>query len=43
MEFLLCLGGIAVFWLVVMPALGVSGRESDAEDIASALDRLTRP
>lgn len=32
----------AVFFLVVMPAMNASGRQSEAERNAEALDRLTR-
>ena len=39
---LLCLAGVAIFFLVVMPAMNASGRQSEAERNAEALDRLTR-
>lgn len=39
---ILCLVGAAVFFLVVMPAMNVSGAQSEAERNAEALDRLTR-
>lgn len=43
MEILFCIIGVAVFWLVVMPVLNVSGNHSEAERNAEAIDRLTRP
>lgn len=43
MEIALCLVGAAIFWLVVMPAIAVSGAHSEAERNAEALDRLTKP
>lgn len=39
---LLCLASVAVFFLVVMPAMNASGVQSEAERNAEALDRLTR-
>lgn len=39
---LLCLVSAAVFFLVIMPAMNASGRQSEAERNAEALDRLTR-
>lgn len=39
---LLCLVSVAIFFLVIMPALNASGRQSEAERNAEALDRLTR-
>lgn len=43
MEILLCLVGVAIFWLVIMPAMNISGTQSRHEDDAAALDRLTKP
>jgi hypothetical protein len=43
MEIIFCLIGMAVFWLVIMPAANISGRNAEAERNAEALDRLTKP
>ena len=42
MEILLCIAGVAVFWIVIWPAMLVSGSSARDEDDAAALDRLTK-
>ncbi len=40
---IICIVGAAIFFFVIMPALNVSGTQSEAERKAEALDRLTKP
>lgn len=40
---ILCLVSIAIFWLVILPAMQSSGAQSQHEDDAAALNRLTKP
>lgn len=42
MEILFCIVGAAVFWLVIMPAMNISGAQSRQEEDDDAFDRLTK-
>lgn len=42
MEILLCLVGVAIFWMVILPALSSSGGQSRQEEDEAAVKRIAR-
>lgn len=42
MEILLCLSGVAIFWLVILPALQAAGEQSRLEEDEAAVNRLRK-
>lgn len=42
MEIIFCLAGMAVFWLVIMPALQAAGKQSRLEEEEAAMNRLRK-
>jgi len=42
MEILFCLVGVAIFWLVILPALQAAGKQSRLEEEEAAMNRLRK-